>query len=56
MNNASSIFLIRRDHVLGLAAHLAAGILALVLLTGAARAKNHTICQSATTSSVLVSR
>lgn len=39
MNNTCFIFLIRRDHVLGLAAHLAAGILALVLLTGAARTK-----------------
>lgn len=34
MNNTYFIFLIRRDHVLQLTAHLAAGILALVLLTG----------------------
>jgi hypothetical protein len=40
MNNPYFIFLIRRDHVLGLTVHLAAGILALVLLTGIARAEN----------------
>jgi hypothetical protein len=38
MNNTCFIFLVRRDHVLALAAHLAVGILALVLVTVAARA------------------
>lgn len=42
MNSPYLLFLNRRDPIVGLAAHLAAGILALVLLTGAARASAHT--------------
>ncbi len=38
MNSPYLLFLNRRDPIVGLAAHLAAGILALVLLTGVARA------------------
>ena len=47
MNNANCIFLIRCDHVLGLAAHITAGILALALLTGAARVGSHATGQTA---------
>jgi hypothetical protein len=52
MNNPYFIFLIRRDHVLGLTVHLAAGILALVLLTGVARAENPTVSTRAASSAV----
>ena len=50
MNNTCFIFLIRRDHVLGLTAHLAAGILALLLLTGAARSRTHAVPQASAVS------
>lgn len=57
MNNTSLIFLIRRDSVLGLAAHLAAGILALVMLTGAAgTGNNNNVSKAKTVSSVVVHR
>lgn len=56
MNNTCLLFLNRRDPILGLSAHLAAGILALVLLTGAARTKTHTVSHPATASSVVAHR
>jgi hypothetical protein len=56
MNNTCFIFLIRRDHVLGLGAHLAAGILALVLLTGAARTKQPAVSHPTVAVSTLVQR
>jgi hypothetical protein len=52
MNNPYFIFLIRRDHVLGLTVHLAAGILALVLLTGIARAENPAVSHPSVSSAV----
>lgn len=56
MNNTCFIFLIRGDHVLGLAAHLAAGILALALLTGAAPAKSRADAQAAPSGIVIAQR
>lgn len=56
MNNSGLLFLIRRDATRGLAAHLAAGILALVLLTGAARTSSRTVAHTATASSVVAHR
>jgi hypothetical protein len=54
MNNPDFISLIRSDHVIGLGAHLVAGILALVLLTGAARAENRPATTAPTVASVSV--
>ena len=58
MNNTCLLFLNRRDPILGLTAHLAAGILALILLTGAARTnlQNQAASRSPTVSSVVVQR
>jgi hypothetical protein len=56
MNNTSFIFLIRRDPVLGLAAHLAAGILALVLLTGAAPVKTRSVSAAGSSVTVIAQR
>jgi hypothetical protein len=56
VNNSHLIFLVRSNSVLGLGAHLAAGILALILLAGAARGENRTVSHVATASSVTVGR
>jgi hypothetical protein len=56
MNSPYFIFLIRVDHVLGLAVHLAAGILALMLLTGAAGAGNHAATATTTPPAVVAGR
>src|SRR5262245_5782663 len=56
MNNTCFIFLIRRDHVLELTAHLAAGILALVLLTGASSAGSRAAAQPAATTTAVAGR
>jgi hypothetical protein len=56
MNSPYLLFLNRRDPIVGLAAHLAAGILALVLLTGAARAGSHAASPVAAAPSAIVQR
>jgi hypothetical protein len=56
MNSPYFILLIRRDHVLGLGAHLAAGIIALLLLTGAARTSSHDSAASRSVAAPLVCR
>jgi hypothetical protein len=56
MNNSSCIFLIRCDHAVGLACHLAAGILALVLLTGATSSKGRSVLGAKMTSSAVAQR
>lgn len=56
MNNTYFLHLIRRDSAVQLTIHLAAGILALLLITGIARAENPSLAKAPATESVALHR